>query len=214
MRPILIFGYGNPARGDDALGPELIRRLERRQGQACPEPGEGRGPGSFPDTHAQTQSDTLSPTYSHTLIHTSPYASPNYSADTTPETKREIRSQPVTHAVSLADVDLLTDFQLQPEHALDLAGRARALLVDADAGLEEPCRLEPVNIDPAPSYTTHFMTPGSLLGVHLRIGLGEPPPCHLLRIRGYRFALGGPLSTPALNNLDLAERLLMRWLNP
>jgi len=166
MRPILIFGYGNPARGDDALGPELIRRLERRQGQACPEPGEGRGPGDF------------------------------------------------SHAVSLADVDLLTDFQLQPEHALDLAGRARALLVDADAGLEEPCRLEPVNIDPTPSYTTHFMTPGSLLGVHLRIGLGEPPPCHLLRIRGYRFALGGPLSTPALNNLDLAERLLMRWLNP
>ncbi len=26
--PILIFGYGNPSRGDDALGPELLRLLE------------------------------------------------------------------------------------------------------------------------------------------------------------------------------------------
>ncbi len=27
--PILIFGYGNPSRGDDALGPELLRLLEQ-----------------------------------------------------------------------------------------------------------------------------------------------------------------------------------------
>lgn len=26
---LLIFGYGNPGRGDDALGPELIARIER-----------------------------------------------------------------------------------------------------------------------------------------------------------------------------------------
>lgn len=28
-RPILIFGYGNPSRGDDALGPEFLERLEQ-----------------------------------------------------------------------------------------------------------------------------------------------------------------------------------------
>ncbi|MES9899005.1 MAG: hydrogenase maturation protease [Sedimenticola sp.] len=27
--PLLIIGYGNPSRGDDALGPEFIRRIER-----------------------------------------------------------------------------------------------------------------------------------------------------------------------------------------
>ncbi len=26
--PLLVFAYGNPSRGDDALGPELLRRLE------------------------------------------------------------------------------------------------------------------------------------------------------------------------------------------
>jgi len=29
--PILLFGYGNPSRGDDALGPELLHRIEAKQ---------------------------------------------------------------------------------------------------------------------------------------------------------------------------------------
>ena len=28
IAPVLIVGYGNPGRGDDALGPELVARLE------------------------------------------------------------------------------------------------------------------------------------------------------------------------------------------
>ena len=31
MRGMLVFGYGNPGRGDDALGPTFVERLE----QAC-----------------------------------------------------------------------------------------------------------------------------------------------------------------------------------
>lgn len=33
MHNILILGYGNPGRGDDALGPELIRQLEAQKRQ-------------------------------------------------------------------------------------------------------------------------------------------------------------------------------------
>ncbi|MCW9014079.1 MAG: hydrogenase maturation protease [Gammaproteobacteria bacterium] len=29
-RPILVFAYGNPSRGDDALGPELLQRLDKK----------------------------------------------------------------------------------------------------------------------------------------------------------------------------------------
>lgn len=29
VKPILVFGYGNPGRGDDALGPELLKRLQQ-----------------------------------------------------------------------------------------------------------------------------------------------------------------------------------------
>lgn len=30
FKPVLIFGYGNPSRGDDALGPLLLDNLQRR----------------------------------------------------------------------------------------------------------------------------------------------------------------------------------------
>ena len=143
MAPLLIFGYGNPSRGDDALGPELIQRLAR------------------------------------------------YPA---------------------APWELLTDFQPQPEHALDLVGRARVILVDADVSLAEPYRLAPVIPDRDASYTTHAMSPGALLWVHAQIGYGPPPPCLLLRIRGYHFALGAPLSAGAWDNLDRAEAFLVEYL--
>ena len=151
--PVLVFGYGNPSRGDDALGPALIQRLADLQ---------AAGP---------------------------------------PVERTQLRA-----------VELLTDFQLQPEHALDLAGRAAVFLVDADASLDAPYRLEPILRDQAPSYTTHEMSPGALLWVYARIGLGQPPPSFLLRIRGFHFALGDPLSTSAQRNLDLAAAFLLKRL--
>lgn len=148
--PILVFGYGNPSRGDDALGPALIQCLADLQAE---------GP---PATSAR-----------------------------------------------LRPVELFTDFQLQPEHALDLAGRAAVFLVDADASLEVPYRLEPILPAQSPSYTTHEMSPGALLWVYDHIGLGDPPPSFLLRIRGTHFALGDPLSASARRNLDLAVAFLV-----
>ncbi len=38
---ILVFGYGNPSRGDDALGPLLIERLESLLGKADMPPEDG-----------------------------------------------------------------------------------------------------------------------------------------------------------------------------
>ncbi len=148
--PVLVFGYGNPSRGDDALGPALIQCLEDLQ---------AGGPAA---------------------------------------TRNRLRP-----------VELLTDFQLQPEHALDLAGRAAVFLVDADASLDAPYRLEPILPAQSPSYTTHEMSPGALLLVYDHIGLGDPPPSFLLRIRGTHFALGDPLSASARRNLDLAVAFLV-----
>ena len=82
-QPVLVFGWGNPGRGDDALGPALIERLEA----ARPRHPEWGG------------------------------------------------------------LTLLTDFQLQPEHALDLEGHARVILVDASTSCEAPyafSRLDPL----------------------------------------------------------------------
>ncbi len=40
LKPILIFGYGNPSRGDDAIGPEFLRLLEAER-------AAGRAPDNF-----------------------------------------------------------------------------------------------------------------------------------------------------------------------
>lgn len=34
VKPVLIFGYGNPSRGDDALGPALIEKLQNALDQS------------------------------------------------------------------------------------------------------------------------------------------------------------------------------------
>jgi hydrogenase maturation protease len=107
-----------------------------------------------------------------------------------------------------ADCDLLTDFQLQVEHALDLIGRARVVFVDAAAFGPDACALTPVVPAPALTYTTHAMTPGGVLRVLAQIHAGPPPLAWLLAIRGYAFDLGEPLSPGALANLGAALALL------
>ena len=78
--PLLVLAWGNPSRGDDALGPLLAERLLAHAG-----------------------------------------------------------------APSLVGrVEVLTDFQLQVEHALDLVGRERILFVDAALDLAEPFTVRPL----------------------------------------------------------------------
>lgn len=144
---MLVFAYGNPSRGDDALGPLLIERLAERQ-----------------------------------------------------------------RAGALQQVDLLTDFQLQVEHALDLQGRELVVFVDAAASGPEPFSFHPVRPEPDAGYTTHAMVPGAVLRVFEQVTREDSPPVWLLAIRGYAFDLGSPASTGADANLSQAIEHLLRLL--
>jgi len=108
----------------------------------------------------------------------------------------------------LTNCDLLTDFQLQVEHALDLVGREQVIFVDAAASGPEPCALTPVLPEPTLTYSTHAMSPGGVLRVLTQIYPGPLPPVWLLAIRGYVFDLGQPLSRQAQANLDAACALI------
>lgn len=148
----LVFAWGNPGRGDDALGPALAERLAA----ALPAHPEWGG------------------------------------------------------------VDILTDFQLQPEHALDLADRQRVVFVDASVSCVPPFVFEPLRPVRNFGYTTHAMQPEALLAVFRQISGCEPPPAWLLTVRGYAFALGDPLSPDARTNLEaafdfLTARLTEGW---
>jgi len=147
MKPrVLIFGYGNPARGDDALGPLLLERVEAR------------------------------------------------------------RFQPPLAGL---DLECLTDFQLQIEHALDLIDRDLVIFVDAHTRCSPPCTVQRVEPRADVSHTTHALSPAALLQVFQTIHQGLAlPSCFVLSIRGYRFELGEPLSPEAEAHLIAAGQQL------
>jgi hydrogenase maturation protease len=109
-------------------------------------------------------------------------------------------------------LDLMTDFQLQIEHALDLKGRELVVFVDAALSGPEPFSFSPVTPEPALSITTHALSPGGLLRVFMAAVGGQLPDCRLLAIRGYGFELGSGLSAGAEANLTAAQGFLLDWL--
>jgi hydrogenase maturation protease len=148
-KPVLIFGYGNPSRADDALGPEFLARLEAE-----------RDRGSLP-----------------------------------------------------AVFDTLTDFQLQIEHALDLEDRRLILFVDASGTSQSPFEFHHLQARQDDSYTTHAMSPASVLAVFHQIKGCAPPPAYLLSIAGFDFELGKPLSSQAELNLEAALEFACKLLS-
>ncbi|MBL8920173.1 MAG: hydrogenase maturation protease [Myxococcaceae bacterium] len=130
---MLVFGWGNPSRGDDGLGAAFVGEAARR-----------------------------------------------------------------------SDVEMLVDYQLQPEHALDLVGRDEVLFVDASTSGKEPFEVFELTPGPHVTVSTHHLSPGGLLAVYQRV-TGKPPPrARLLAIRGWQFGLGEQLSERARQNLDAA----------
>ena len=138
--PLLIFAYGNPSRGDDALGPLLIEHLQ---------------------------------------------------------------------ILNLKNIEILTDFQLQVEHAYDLQGRERVLFIDASVSCESPYTFSRLFAQKDPSYTTHVMSPMAVMHVYQEL-YGDPPPSYLLQVRGESFELGESLSPQAEVNLQSSLDLLRR----
>jgi len=135
---LLVIGIGNPSRGDDALGPLLIERLE---------------------------------------------------------------------ALQLPDVELLTDFQLQVEVALDLQGRQEVVFVDASLDAPAPFTFTPAVAAIDASYSSHALSPGAVLHTYEKL-FGEPPPAFVLALRGEAFELGEDLSEAASANLEAALAFL------
>jgi len=98
----------------------------------------------------------------------------------------------------LADrVELIEDFQLNIEHALDLRGRELALFIDAGENTPEPFIFEQIFPSTVPSHTTHALPPQAVLQVYRQMEGTEPPPAFVLCVRGEKFELGEPLTVTA-----------------
>ncbi len=143
--PVAVFACGNLSRGDDALGPRLLERLEQ-------------------------------------WLET--------------EGRRET-------------FELIYDYQLQIEHALDLKERALALFIDAGDRTPAPFRFYPVQASTAIAHTSHALPPEAVLGVWHKIEPElAPPPAFILCVRGVSFGLGVAMSEEARAHEDAAFAFL------
>ncbi|CAN7791630.1 hydrogenase maturation protease [Caballeronia sp. LjRoot34] len=146
--PLLVFGWGNLSRGDDALGPLFVQRLS-------------------------------------TVLSGSALGS---------------------------RVDFLEDYQLQIEHALDLVSRECVLFVDASLSCAAPFEVSTLRPARDVSFTTHAISPESVMQVYRDLYHADPPPRTLLAIRGTSFDLGAQPGASALDYLTQALAWAQAWL--
>jgi len=111
-------------------------------------------------------------------------------------------------ALGLPGVEVLTDFQLQVEHALDLLGRRLVVFVDAAVGGRAPFELRPLLPRADVRHTSHSLSPAAVLDAYHRLTGAAPPPARQLAIRGEDFELGAPLGEAAAANLQAAMTAL------
>jgi hydrogenase maturation protease len=110
------------------------------------------------------------------------------------------------------EVELLTDFQLQIEHALDMQGRRAVLFVDAAwPGAAAGAALVPIDADARPPPASHALRPQAVLHVAEQLN-GRAPPAWQLAIEGQSFALGEGLSAVGEQHLEAALPLVLDWL--
>ena len=106
-------------------------------------------------------------------------------------------------------VELIEDFQLNVEHALDLQDRELALFIDAGENTPAPFIFERIYPSTATGHTTHALPPQAVLQVYQQMEGKAPPPSFVLCVRGEKFELGEPLTATAGYHAAAALELLM-----
>lgn len=109
-------------------------------------------------------------------------------------------------------VHLVSDFQLQIEHALDLEGHQLALFIDAGTGTPAPFDFRETGPAASRPISSHALAPEAVLQVYADIQHQPPPASFVLCIRGEDFRLGEGLSPAAQRNLAAARSQLERCL--
>ena len=107
-------------------------------------------------------------------------------------------------ALALPHVEVITEFQLQVENALDLEGRERVIVVDAGTGTPAPFELREVVPVADFIHTSHALSPEAVLATYERFTGSAPPQTWVLCVQGEAFELGEALSPAAKGHLEAA----------
>ena len=112
-------------------------------------------------------------------------------------------------AAALPGVEVISEFQLQVENALDLVGRERVIFVDAGTGTPEPYELRRVAAVADFLHTSHAISPESVLATYERLHGAPAPEAWVLCVRGESFELGAPLSGTVACRVEAAWKALL-----
>lgn len=113
----------------------------------------------------------------------------------------------LTAGARAGEFELIDDYQLQIEHALDLQGRRLALFIDAGCDTQAPFLFYPIASARAAS-STHRLAPQGVLDIYRQIENAAAPPAFVLCVRGERFELGEGLSAGARVHAEAAWQQL------
>jgi hydrogenase maturation protease len=101
-------------------------------------------------------------------------------------------------------VEIIVEFQLQVENALDLVGRERVVFVDAGLATPAPFELRLAGAAADFVHTSHSISPEAVLATYQRIQGRDPPEAWVLCVRGEAFELGAELSAAAREHVGAA----------
>lgn len=117
-------------------------------------------------------------------------------------------------AMALEGVDVEIDYQLNIEHGAMIAEYDKVLFADASKEGAAPFTIARVPAAQEIAFTTHAVSPESVLAI-CEDHFGAPPPCWVLAMRGYAFEMKEELTAEARRNLEEAvafvEKLLRTW---
>jgi len=107
--------------------------------------------------------------------------------------------------LNLPGISTISDYQLNVEHAAELAGCDVVIFADADTAAEAPFRFDRIHPETdTTSFTTHHVSPQAVLGMALEM-FDAMPKAYVLGIRGYEFDdFEEKLSDKAADNLQAA----------
>lgn len=115
-------------------------------------------------------------------------------------------------ALDLPGLHLVSEFQLQVEHALEIAGAGLVLFIDAAQGQANELRFTEIRAQAGRAAFSHALAPAAVLAVFEQVEGVAAPPAFVLGVAGDRFELGAPLSARAAQAGEAAAALLRRLL--
>ena len=117
-------------------------------------------------------------------------------------------------SLSLSGIDIQSDYQLNVEHAHDLAKYRTVIFVDAilETDDDAPFVFKMIEAGSAGTFSTHSLPPESVLRLAQDLFQAETQ-AYVLGIKGYAFDdIAEGLSKKAQLNLEAANAFLMDWL--